>query len=39
MLRRVGNVFTLPNNLEAMIDQGNGDVGVGRQSIYATKIL
>jgi len=39
MLRWVGNVFTLPKNLEPMIDQGNGDVAVGRKSIYATKIL
>jgi len=39
MLRWVGKVFMLPKNLEPMIDQGNGDVVVGRQSNYATKKL
>jgi hypothetical protein len=39
MLRWVGNVFSLPKNLEPMIDQGNRDVAVGQQCILATKQL
>jgi hypothetical protein len=39
MLGWVGKVFTLPKYFEAMIDQGNEDVAVGRQRIYATKKL
>ena len=39
MLGWVGKVFTLPKYFEAMIDQGNEDVAVGRQRIFAAKKL